>query len=41
MLKTRLVDGRAAAGLTPVELHLDAQAAAIIEGCLLYTSRCV
>ena len=32
MLKTRLVDGRAAAGLTPVELHLDAQAAAIIDG---------
>lgn len=32
MLKTRLVDSRAAAGLTPVELHLDAQAAAIIDG---------
>ena len=32
MLKTRLVDGRAAAGLTPVELHLDAQATAIIDG---------
>ena len=32
MLKTRLVDGRAAAGLTPVELHLDTQAAAIIDG---------
>ena len=31
MLKTRLVDGRAAS-LTPVELHLDAQAAAIIDG---------
>ena len=32
MLKTRLVDGRAAADLTPVELHLDAQAVAIIDG---------
>ena len=32
MLKARLVDDRAAAGLTPVELHLAARAAAIIEG---------
>ena len=32
MLKARLVDARAAAGITPVELHLDARAAAIIDG---------
>ena len=32
MLKQRLVDDRTAAGLTPVELHLDARAAAIIDG---------
>ena len=32
MLKARLVDARTAAGLTPVELHLDARAAAIIDG---------
>ena len=32
MLKARLVDARAAAGLTPVELHLDECAAAIIDG---------
>ena len=32
MLKQRLVDGRAAAGMTPVELHLDPAAAAIIPG---------
>ena len=32
MLKARLVDDRAAAGLTPVELHLDERAAAIIDG---------
>ena len=32
MLKARLVDARAAAGVTPVELHLDARAAAIIDG---------
>ena len=32
MLKQHLVDDRAAAGLTPVELHLDARAAAIIDG---------
>ena len=32
MLKARLVDARAAAGLTPVELHLDERAAAIIDG---------
>ena len=32
MLKQRLVDDRTAAGLTPVELHLDASAAAIIDG---------
>ena len=31
-LKTRLVDARAAKGLVPVELRLDARAAAIIEG---------
>ncbi len=31
-LKARLVDDRAAAGKTPVELRLDAEAAAIIEG---------
>ena len=31
-LKQRLCDARAAAGLTPVELHLDPRAAAIIEG---------
>ena len=31
MLKARLVDARAAAGLTPVELHLDERAAAISE----------
>ena len=32
MLKQRLVDDRTAVGLTPVELHLDARAAAIIDG---------
>ena len=32
MLKARLVDDRLAAGLTPVELHLDERAAAIIDG---------
>ena len=32
MLAQRLVADRIAAGLTPVELHLDAQAAAIIDG---------
>ncbi|MGN0983510.1 MAG: glutamate-5-semialdehyde dehydrogenase [Gemmiger sp.] len=32
MLRRALVDDRAANGLTPVELHLDARAAAIIEG---------
>ena len=32
MLKARLVDARTAAGITPVELHLDARAAAIIDG---------
>ena len=32
MLKQRLVDDRTAAELTPVELHLDARAAAIIDG---------
>lgn len=32
MLKQRLVDGRAAEGLTPVELHLDKRAAEIIDG---------
>ena len=32
MLKARLVDAHAAAGITPVELHLDARAAAIIDG---------
>ena len=32
MLKARLVDARAAVGLTPVELHLDERAAAIIDG---------
>ena len=32
MLKQRLVDDRTAAGLPPVELHLDARAAAIIDG---------
>ena len=32
MLKARLVDARAAAGLTPVELHRDERAAAIIDG---------
>ena len=31
-LKARLVDGRAAKGLTPVELRLDARAARIIDG---------
>ena len=31
-LKQRLCDDRAAAGLTPVELHLDERAAAVIEG---------
>ena len=31
-LKQRLCAGRAAAGLTPVELHLDERAAAVIEG---------
>ena len=31
-LKQRLCTDRAAAGLTPVELHLDARAAAVIEG---------
>ena len=32
MVKKCLVDDRAAAGMTPVELHLDAAAAAIIDG---------
>ena len=32
MLKKRLVDDRMAAGLTPVELHLDPRAAAVIDG---------
>ncbi|HIX13811.1 MAG TPA: glutamate-5-semialdehyde dehydrogenase [Candidatus Anaerofilum faecale] len=32
MLKQRLVDERTAAGLAPVELHLDVRAAAIIDG---------
>ena len=32
MLKKCLVDDRTAAGLTPVELHLDSAAAAIIDG---------
>ena len=32
MLKARLVAARAAAGITPVELHLDARAAAINDG---------
>ena len=32
MLKQRLVDDRTAVGLTPVELHLDTRAAAIIDG---------
>ena len=32
MLKQRLVDDRTAAGLAPVELHLDERAAAIIDG---------
>ena len=32
MLKQRLVDERTAAGLAPVELHLDERAAAIIDG---------
>ena len=32
LLQKRLVTDRAAAGLTPVELHLDARAAAVIDG---------